>query len=102
MGGPLSETFSNIYLAKLEIHKVRTTKSLFCKRFVDEVTNKKKKNKPDLLLTMFNKCHSNINFTVGSIPPSFLIPMSKLLMVKLKRLFTGSQIRSLHIGHPLV
>ena len=51
MGGPLSVTFSNIYLTKLEIDKVRPTKPLFYKRFVDDVIYRRKKNTPDSLLT---------------------------------------------------
>ena len=65
MGGPLSLTFSNIYMTKLEIDKVRLTKPLFYKRLVDDVINRRKKNTPDSLLTSLNCYHPNVNFTVA-------------------------------------
>ena len=95
MGRPLSATFSNIYLTKLEINKVRLTKPLFYKFFVDNVINTRQQNTPDSLLTLLSCYRPNIDF-----PPGLLIPTSKLLMVKFKRLFTGSQISCLYIGHP--
>ena len=72
MGRPLSVTFSNIYLTKLEIDKVRPTKPLFYKRFVDDVINRMNKNTPDSLLTSLNCYHPNINFTVEVNPSKFL------------------------------
>ena len=72
MGGPLSVTFSNIYLTKLEIDKVRPTKPLFYKRFVDDVINRRKENTPDLLLTSLDCYLPNINFTVEVNPSKFL------------------------------
>ena len=72
MGGPLSLTFSNIYLTKLETDKVRPTKPLFYKRFVDNVINRRKKNTPDSLVTSLNCYHPNINFTVEVNPSTFL------------------------------
>ena len=61
MGGPLSVTFSNTYLTKLEIGRVRPTKPLFYKCFIDGVINRRKKNTPNLLLTSLNCYHPNIN-----------------------------------------
>ena len=72
MGGHLSVTFSNIYLTKLEIDKVRTTKQLFSKRFVDDVINRRKEITPDSLLTSLNCYLPNINFTVEVNPSKFL------------------------------
>ena len=42
MGGPLSVTFDNIYLTKVEIDKVKRTKPFLYKRFVDDATNRRK------------------------------------------------------------
>ena len=42
MGGPLSVTVDNIYLTKLETDKVKRTKPLFYRRFVDDVINRRK------------------------------------------------------------
>ena len=52
IGGPMSVTFSDIYLKKLEIDKFRPTTLLFYKRFVDDVINMEKKAKPDSLITL--------------------------------------------------
>ena len=72
MGGPLSVTFSNIYLTKLELDKVKPTKPKFYKRFVDDVITRRRTDQPDLLLEEINKYHPNIKFTVESNPSKFL------------------------------
>ena len=84
MGGPLSVTFSNIYLTKLEIDKVRPTKPLFYKRFVDDVINRRKKNTPDSLLTSLNCYHANINFTVKVNSSKFLDSNIKIVNGKVE------------------
>ena len=68
MGRPLSATFSNIYLTKLEINKVRLTKPLFYKFFVDNVINTRQQNTPDSLLTLLSCYRPNIDFTVEVSP----------------------------------
>ena len=84
MGDPLSVTFSNIYLTKLEIDKVRPTKGLFYKRFVDNVMNRRKENTPDSLLTLLNCYHPNINFIVQVNPSKFLDCSIKIFNGKVK------------------
>ena len=81
MGGPLWVTFSNIYLTKLEIDIVRPTKSLFYKRFVDDVINRRKKNTPDSLLTSLNCYHPNINFTGEVNSSKFVDSNTKIVNV---------------------
>ena len=49
IGDPLSATFFNIYLTKLDLDKVRPPKPLFYKRFVDDIINRRKKDTPDSL-----------------------------------------------------
>ena len=44
MGGPLSVTFSNIYLTKLEKDQVKPLKAKFYRRFVDDVISRRLKN----------------------------------------------------------
>ena len=68
----MSVTFSNIYPTKLKIDKVEQTRPLFYKRFVDDVINSKKKNKPDSLLMLLNNYHANIILTVEVNPYKFL------------------------------
>ena len=82
MGGPLS--FSNIYLTKLEIDKVRPTKPLLYKRFVDDVIKRRKKNTPDSLLTSLSCYHPNINFTVGVNPSKLLDSNMKIVNGKVE------------------
>ena len=72
MVDPLSVTFSNIYLTKLIISKVRSTKPLFYKRFVDGVINRRQNTKPDALLTSLDSFHSNTNFTIDVNPHKLL------------------------------
>ena len=72
MGGPLSVTFSNIYLTKLEKDVVRPKNPIFYKRFVDDVINRRSKNEPDLLFNDINGYHPNIKFTVEKNPDKFL------------------------------
>ena len=47
MGGPLSVTFSDIFMTKLEDDVVRPLKPIIYKRFVDDTFNRRKKNNPD-------------------------------------------------------
>ena len=72
MGGPLSVTFSNICLTKLENEKVKPMKPKFYKRFVDDCFNIRKKNVPDELLHALNSHHERIRFTVEVNPEKFL------------------------------
>ena len=43
MGGPLSVTLSDIYMNKMEKDIVVPTKSVFCRRFGDNIYNRRKK-----------------------------------------------------------
>ena len=65
-GGPLLVTFSNIYLTKIEAGKVKLTRPLFYKRFVDDIIIRGKKSKPDSLLIWLSNYHPNIYLTVGA------------------------------------
>ena len=84
MGGPLSVTFSNYYQIKLEVDKCRPTRSLFYKRFLDNVIYRKKKNTPDSLLTSLNSIHPNINFTVEVKHSMFLDTNIKIVNGKVE------------------
>ena len=67
-----SVTFSNIYLTKLEIEKVKPTNPLFYKQSVDDVINKREKNNSDLLPLSTRNYLPNINFAVEFNPSKFL------------------------------
>ncbi len=72
MGGPLSVTFANIHLTKLENDVVRPTKPLFYKRYVDDIINRRSSNQPDVLFSAINNYHPNIKFTIENNPTKFL------------------------------
>ena len=72
MGGPLSVTFSNICLTKMENEKVKIARPKFYKRFVDDVFNIRKKGVTDTLLKSLNSFHPKLKFTVEVNPDKFL------------------------------
>ena len=66
MGGPLCVKFSNIQMTKTEEEVSKLTNPTFYKRFIDDITSKKKKDQPDL------KHHPNIKYIVEAMPQKFL------------------------------
>ena len=72
IGGPLSVTFSDIYMAKMERDVVRPFNPIFYRRYVDDIYNRRKINKKDDLYESLNKYHKNIKVTVGKSPSKFL------------------------------
>ena len=72
MGGLLSVIFSDIYMTKAEEEVVKPTNPRFCKRFVDDIICKKKKDQPGLLFEHLNNHHPNIKYTIETMPPKFL------------------------------
>ena len=67
MGGPLSVTFANICLTKLEKEVVEPINPAFYKCYVDDVISKRKLNKEDILFVAINNYHPKIKFTVEDI-----------------------------------
>ena len=49
MGGPLSVTFSNIFMIKMENYMVIPKKPILYRRYVDDIFNRRKKNIEDSL-----------------------------------------------------
>ena len=72
MGGPLSVTFANIFLKKLEKDIVRTHNPPFYKRFLDDVITTRSINQSDLLFSEINEYHPNIKLTTEANPRKFL------------------------------
>ena len=72
MGGPLSVIFSDIYMSKTEREVVNPSKPKFYKCFVDDIINRRNKNKPDDLLQKLNSNHPNMKYTVEVKPEIFL------------------------------
>ena len=72
MGGPLSVTFSDIFMIKMENDIVIPTKPIFYRRYVDDIYNRRKKNIEDSLFKALNSYHKNIKLTIEINPIQFL------------------------------
>ena len=72
MGGPLSVTFSNIYLTTLEKDQVKPLKPKLYRRFVDDVISRRLKYTHDSLFKKLNNYHEKINFTIETNLKKFL------------------------------
>ena len=72
MGAPLSVTFSNIYLTKLEEDQVQLVKATFYRRFVDDAISRRLKNTHDSLFEKLNIYHEKISLTIQTNPKKFL------------------------------
>ena len=72
MGGPLSVTLAEIYMIRMKNDVVISFKSIFYKRFVDDIINRHKKNVPDELCFRLDNYHRNIKLTIEISPVKFL------------------------------
>ena len=59
-------------MTKMEQDIVVPRQPMFCKRFVDDIINRRKKNEPDELFSEINNYHENIRFTIEICPTKFL------------------------------
>ena len=71
MGGPLSVTFSDIYIVKMENDVVIPSKPIFYLRFVDDIYNRRKLG-DNFLFDRFNNYHLNIKLTIEVNPSKVL------------------------------
>ena len=71
MGGSLSVSLSDIYMAKME-YDVEKYQNTFYKRYVDDIINRRKKNQVDILFNDFNNYHQNIKLTLELTPKRVL------------------------------
>ena len=71
MGGPLSFTFSDIYMVKMENDVVTLSKSIFYNRFVDDVYSRWELG-DNVLFDRLNNYHPNIKLTIEVNPSKFL------------------------------
>ena len=72
MGGPLSVTFSDIFMIKMENDIVIPTRAVFYHRYVDDIYNRRKKNIEDSLFKALNSYYKNIKLTIEINPIKFL------------------------------
>ena len=72
MGGPLSLTFSDIFMVKMENYIVIPMKPIFYRRYVDDIYSRRKKNIEDSLFKALNSYHKNIKLTIEINPIKFL------------------------------
>ena len=70
MGGPLSVTFAEIHVIRMENDIVIPLKPIFYRRFLDDIINRCKRNVPDELFFKLNNYHWNIKLTID--PTKFL------------------------------
>ena len=63
MGGPLSVTFSDIYMVKMENDVVIPSKPIFYRRFVDDIYSRQKLG-DNVLFDRLNSYHPNIKLTI--------------------------------------
>ena len=71
MGGPLSVTFSDIYMVKMENDVVIPSKPIFYHRFVDDIYSRQKLG-DNVLFEQLNSYHQNIKLTIEVNPSTFL------------------------------
>ena len=71
MGGPLSVSFSDIYIVKLENDVVTPSKPIFYYGFVDDIYSKWKLG-DNVLFDQLNNYHPNIKLTIEVNPSKFL------------------------------
>ena len=71
MGGPISVTFSDIYMAKMEWNVVCPFNRIFKHRYIDDIYNRRYLNKKDDLYESLNK-YRNIKLTVEKSSSKFL------------------------------
>ena len=71
MGGPLSVTFSDIYMVKMENDVVIPSKPIFYRRFVDDIYSRWKLG-DNALFDRLNSYHPNIKVIIEVNPSKFL------------------------------
>ena len=69
MGGPIS---ADIYMCRMEDDVVAPIKLIFCKRYVDDTYERRKKNAKDELFEKLNTYHNKIKLTIEEKPTKFL------------------------------
>ena len=72
MGGPLSVTFSDIFMNKMEQAIVTPFKPIFYRRYVDDIFIRRKSHIEDTLFQNLNSYHQNIKLTLEKNPSKFL------------------------------
>ena len=71
MGRPLSVTFSDIYMVKMENDVVVPSKPIFYRRFVDDIYSRRKLG-DNILFNRLNSYHPNIKLTIEVNTSKFL------------------------------
>ena len=71
MGGPLSVTFSDIYMVKMKNDVVIPSKPIIYRRFVDDIYSRRKLG-DNVLFDRLNSYHPNIKLTIEVNPSKFL------------------------------
>ena len=72
MGGPLSVTFSDIFMNKMEQDIVAPLDPIFYRRYVDDIFVRRKLHCNDILFQRLNDYHPNIKLSIETNPTKFL------------------------------
>ena len=72
MGGSLSVSLSDIYMAKMEDDAVEKYQPKFYKRYVDDIIKCRKKKQAGLFFNDLNNYHQNIKLTLELNPKKLL------------------------------
>ena len=72
MGGPLSVTFSDIFMNKMEQETVTPFDPIFYRRYVDDIFVRRKLHTNDELFQRLNNYHPNIKLSIETKPSKFL------------------------------
>ena len=97
MGGPLSVTFREIYMIKMESEIVIPQKLLFYHRYVDEIYSRRKKFKHDELFETLNNYYPKIKLTI-EVSPAKVLDTNLHLNSGISLRFIGKQQNNLHTG----
>ena len=99
MGGPLSVTFSDIHMVKIENDVVISSKPILYCRFVDDIYNRRKIG-DNSLFHQLNSYHPNIKLNKEVNPDTFLDTELTNINGIYKFKFIGTTENKLHHGPP--
>ena len=90
MGGPSSVTLADIHMIRTEKHIVAPLKTIFYKRFVDDIYTRRKKAIHDKLYERLINYHPKIKLTIEINPNKFqAIPIASKQFIKKFNCFTS-------------
>ena len=99
LGGPLSVTFSDIYMVRMENDAVISSKPIFYHRFVGGIYSRQRLGE-SVLFYQLNNYHPNIKLTMEVNPSKFLDSKLTNINGAYNSTFIGKMQNYLHHGNP--